>query len=132
MSRPVFAFVSEVETDAGDYEETEHTLPGKNVVCWRCRGEGRHTNPSVDGHGLSRSDFDEDPDFERDYFRGVYDVSCEVCHGEKVVIEPDESTREEPIFASAWKAYDQYLEDQEAEARWAAEDRHTRRQESGG
>lgn len=51
------------------------------AICDRCSGEGKHVNPNVDGHGLSREDFDEDPDFEEAYFAGLYDVSCSECGG---------------------------------------------------
>lgn len=70
------------------------------VVCGTCNGRGYHTNPSIDAHGLTREDFDADPDFEAEYFgyrdadeepwaprrrfvkqgRGVYDVDCYGCH----------------------------------------------------
>jgi hypothetical protein len=46
-------------------------------------------NPSIDSHGLSREDFDQDPDFEEDYFSGVYDVPCYVCSGARVVKAPN-------------------------------------------
>src|SRR5277367_5213950 len=80
-----FVFIS---YDA-DGEETEHSLPAKFEVCPRCGGEGSHTNPSIDGNGLTRQDFDEDPDFEEAYFRGDYDVRCEECKGTRVKAVPD-------------------------------------------
>ena len=36
-------------------------------------------------------DFDRDPDFEEDYFRGVHDVGCYECDGQRVVPVPVES-----------------------------------------
>jgi RecJ-like exonuclease len=57
----------------------------KLKICPRCEGRGKHTNPNIDGHGLSREDFDNDPQFEEDYFAGVYDVKCHKCKGEKVI-----------------------------------------------
>ena len=74
-----------------DYYEEAQTLivPAKFEVCSRCQGKGTHVNPNVDGHGLSREDFDQDPDFERDYFAGVFDVRCAECKGERVVLEPN-------------------------------------------
>ncbi len=71
--------------------EWPHAVPGKYVVCSRCEGRGRIVNPAVDGSGLSREDFDADPDFERDYFAGVYDIDCPKCDGVRVVLVPDES-----------------------------------------
>jgi hypothetical protein len=80
----------ETENDEGD--EVVEELPAKYAVCSRCRGEGSHVNPAIDGHGLSREDFDEDPDFEEAYFEGRYDVTCHECKGERVVLELDEET----------------------------------------
>lgn len=57
-------------------------------VCPLCDGRGRHVNPSIDAHGLTREDFDEDPDFAESYFRGDYDETCNLCRGEKVVPVP--------------------------------------------
>ena len=57
-------------------------------VCPVCDGRGKHVNPSIDAHGLSREDFDEDPDFAESYFRGDYDTRCNLCGGEKVVPVP--------------------------------------------
>ena len=50
-------------------------------ICCRCSGEGKHVNPSIDGHGISPEEFREDPDFEEAYFSGLYDVTCYECHG---------------------------------------------------
>lgn len=71
--------------------ECEVDLPSKMVVCDRCQGKGTHTNPNIDGNGISPEEFAEDPDFERDYFNGVYDVRCSVCDGRNVVEVIDES-----------------------------------------
>ena len=68
-----------------DGEETEVTLPTKFKVCPKCRGKGTHVNPSIDGNGLTREDFDEDPDFKESYFRGDYDVTCHRCEGRNVI-----------------------------------------------
>jgi len=58
------------------------------AVCPRCRGEGSHVNPSVDGHGITAEEMDEmGPEFFEDYMGGLYDVSCERCHGLRVVPE---------------------------------------------
>lgn len=70
--------------------EREVVFPATFEVCWRCRGEGKHVNPAIDGHGLSQEDFDQDPDFREDYFSGVYDQTCEECKGLRVLAEIDE------------------------------------------
>lgn len=70
-----------------DLEEVE--IPSRFEVCWRCEGHGTHVNPSIDGNGISPEEFYEDPDFAESYFKGHYDVQCEECRGERVVLEPD-------------------------------------------
>jgi hypothetical protein len=57
------------------------------AVCPRCGGKGQHSNPAIDGNGLTREDFDQDPDFERDYLSGVYGVTCRTCKGHRVVTQ---------------------------------------------
>jgi hypothetical protein len=66
-------------------------LPSIKVVCPRCDGEGKHMNPSIDGHGISGDDecWDDD-DFREGYFGGRYDVTCYECKGANVVDEIDE------------------------------------------
>lgn len=73
-----------------DGEELSVTVPIKFEVCPTCRGRGSHVNPSIDSHGISREEFDTDPDFCRDYMRGVYDVNCYECGGKRVVPVLDE------------------------------------------
>ena len=78
----------------------EIAVPGLREVCSNCNGEGSHVNRAIDGHGLTREDFEEDPEFEEAYFRGDFDVACEECGGNKVVDYPnldlvDEQTRED-------------------------------------
>lgn len=70
-------------------EEIEKSFPAKYKVCGTCDGKGKHVNPSIDSHGLSREDFDNDPDFAEDYFSGCYDVPCNECHGNRVTPEID-------------------------------------------
>jgi hypothetical protein len=55
------------------------------IVCPVCDGEGTTVNPNIDANGLTREDFDEDPDFREDYMSGVYDITCAACHGKRVV-----------------------------------------------
>jgi hypothetical protein len=76
-------------TDEGD--EVEVALPALFEVCQTCRGNGKHVNPAIDGNGLTQEDFDEDPDFREDYFSGRYDVTCEECGGQRVVLAIDEA-----------------------------------------
>lgn len=62
----------------------------KYEVCDLCRGKGKVVNPNIDCQGITREDFDEDPDFEEDYLSGVYDIKCTQCKGERVVSVIDE------------------------------------------
>ena len=76
-------------TDEETGDVVEVVIPSKFEVCSRCDGRGKHVNPSVDGHGISREEFDEDPDFEEAYFRGDYDVVCLECGGNRVTLAAD-------------------------------------------
>ena len=82
-------------------------LPTKMEVCPACRGKGTHVNPSIDSNGISAEAFAEDPDFAEDYFSGVYDVVCYVCHGRNVVPVVDEDACDPELLAA-------YNEQQEA------------------
>lgn len=67
------------------------TFPAKWEVCPRCDGTGKHVNPAVDGNGITRDEMDElGPDFFDDYMSGVYDVACEECNGERLILVLDE------------------------------------------
>ena len=39
-----------------DDDGNDVDLPSCKVVCPRCRGEGKHINPSIDGHGIAGDD----------------------------------------------------------------------------
>lgn len=51
------------------------------IICVVCDGEGSTVNPSIDGNGLTREDFDDDPDFAEEYMAGTYDIACRACGG---------------------------------------------------
>lgn len=89
-----------------DDNELEGELPCKFEVCNRCRGEGKHVNPSIDGNGLTYEDFAEDPDFYDDYMGGVYDIDCEVCHGMRVVPVVDEEKANPELLQKYWDKID--------------------------
>lgn len=114
------------ETDDGD--QIVHQLPAHYVVCDTCWGNGSIVNPAVDGHGLMSEDFEEDPDFRDDYFRGVYDVRCPTCKGLRVLLEIDDP----PEDAGSDHVLNRYRKHLEQTARWDAEDRQTLYWESGG
>lgn len=102
--------------------EREFTFPACFEVCPRCDGCGSHVNPAIDGNGLSREDFDQDPDFEEDYFAGVYDVPCEECRGLRVVPVFDEahaSKRQRARYAVVQRQRDEIAAEARADARTA-------------
>ena len=95
-------------------------LPVRFEVCARCEGRGKHVNPAVDGHGISQEEFEQDPDFEENYFAGVYDVTCEECDGLRVIEVVDVSN-----LTKAQKAdFEAYTAHQRQLARWERERRH--------
>lgn len=94
--------------------------PAKYEVCSTCRGTGSHVNPSIDSHGLSSSDFDEDPDFAEAYFGGRYDVACYRCGGQRVapVLDRKRCSPEVLGVFDEWaEAVARDLQDDEAERR---------------
>lgn len=91
--------------------EDEMTIPAKYEVCGTCDGHGSHVNPSIDSQGLTREDFDDDPDFEQDYRAGRYDVPCAECRGRRVVpVVDDTATPEQQVAAE--EAQDGHYRDQ--------------------
>jgi len=83
MCEPTIKFTYEND----DGEEIEGVLPAKFEVCGRCRGNGRHVNPSIDSHGITEEEWngpDWDDDSRHTYMSGGYDVTCESCDGKRV------------------------------------------------
>lgn len=114
-----------------DGNEVSHELPAKNEVCERCEGDGKHVNPAVEceGGGITGSEMAEilaeNPDFMTDYMGGTYDIRCEVCNGEKVILVVDEDAVEmDPTLTEIYKAY---CEQQEADAAFERESAAERR-----
>jgi RecJ-like exonuclease len=116
-----------IVTDAD--EEVTHQLPAKNEVCDRCEGYGHHTNPNIDGNGITQSEWAEwDYEERESYMNGEYDVTCEECHGNKVVqvVDEDQCSEEQKNLFQQWA-------EQESE-RYASDaaDRAYQRMECGG
>lgn len=83
-------------------DDDEVELPTKFEVCGRCEGRGTHTNPSIDGNGLTAEDFAEaGDDFREDYMSGVYDVQCYECKGARVVAVVDRDRCDKKLL-KAW------------------------------
>lgn len=103
-----------------DGEEIEYALAARFEVCLHCHGEGTHVNPAVDGNGLTREDFDADPDFMESYMAGDYDVQCALCKGARVVPVPDPSRwtyTEKRAYVRHRQGLREYQRDYESE-RW--------------
>lgn len=69
--------------------EFEIKVPAKRVVCPKCDGTGTTLCDGLYGVAFSSEEFFEDPDFASAYYGGHYDVKCDHCHGNNVVIDPD-------------------------------------------
>lgn len=116
MSAPRFEFT--LVESGGD--EVEVSLPAVFVVCHRCEGKGTHVNPAIDGNGLSREDFDADPDFAEGYMRGDYDIACQTCKGLRVVTQVDRK-RLTPAQRKQLARHEKVLDDcarDDASERW--------------
>lgn len=73
------------------FNDTEFLFPGRFEVCPRCRGSRTHVNPAIDGNGITASEMEElGDDFRDDYVAGVYDVQCQECDGDGLVLVLDE------------------------------------------
>lgn len=100
-------------------------LPTRKEVCPRCRGEGNHTNPAIDGNGITQADREDwaDDDFMEGYLAGRYDVRCEECNGQNVVdvVNEDLLSAMNPEILALWKEW--VLEDFNYKAEVAAERR---------
>ena len=81
--------LAEARKELGDWvlhflylEDKVHTIHLEWDVCGTCGGKGKHVNPSIDAGGLTHEDmYEAGPDFEEEYFSGVYDVKCYECGG---------------------------------------------------
>lgn len=93
------------------------TVPGKRVVCNECRGSGTVLMDGLRGHAFSSEELFEDSDFAEEYLSGRYNVPCDVCHGYKFLIGPDESrmTKRQRFL---WKKTRDRMAADEAEARY--------------
>jgi RecJ-like exonuclease len=87
--------------EEGEVEDV--VLSTKRVVCPRCDGRGTHTNPSIDGTGISATEWAEWTDDSREgYLTGRYDVRCETCGGRNVIEVVDEDALC-PEYRAAWE-----------------------------
>ncbi len=74
-------------------------------LCWLCNGDGKHVNPSIDSNGITGAEMHElGDDFRRSYMSGVYDVTCNECHGRRWVLDMDPD-RSDPESVEAWYSF---------------------------
>lgn len=95
-----------------DGEEQEMEIPAKYEVCERCRGTGKHDHPAFE-NGFTRDDDFVDDDFIEEYMAGTYDVKCEECKGERVVLVPDRK-RCNPVNLAIYYRQQMEIEDMKA------------------
>lgn len=118
-------FVMTIAIPLGIYEgeEGEHDLPlpagahldddgeytlsltAKYEICDRCRGKGTHTNPNIDGNGITESEWAEWDDEGREmYLSGGCDVRCEAgcTDGKVLVIDEDAVDKSLKVWIDAW------------------------------
>lgn len=102
------------------YSEWEYELPARYVVCERCEGKGKHDHPAF-SNGITSEEWDRDWGYEEreNYLRGFYDVRCEECKGQRVVLELDEDSCN-PILRDA------YYQSQYEKALWEQEEKRAR------
>lgn len=116
----MMALVVYEDYDDDDNEiEAEKWVPFVYEVCETCHGKGKHVNPSIDSGGLTREDFDNDPDFAEDYWSGAHDVECYECHGKRVVPVCTDSKHLEKIHDQE-RAEREYRAEVNAERRMGA------------
>lgn len=75
----MLALIKEADADGN-----AHWVRFEFAVCPACNGKGTHVNPSIDCHGITSDEFDDDPGFFDDYMNGTFDVVCYGCAGNRV------------------------------------------------
>lgn len=71
-------------------EEYSVEAPARWEICHRCNGDGKHSNPAIDGNGITQSEWEEwAPEDREDYMNGFYDIQCEICSGSGKVLVID-------------------------------------------
>jgi len=80
-----------------DGEPIQRKVSIHYVVCPVCDGRGSYVNPNIDRQGLSREDFDQDPDFADDYMTGRFNIACALCNGRNVIPEASKEMERKEI-----------------------------------
>lgn len=111
-----------------DGDEHEIEAPALWEICSRCDGEGHHSNPSIDGNGITSSEWAEwDPEERETYMSGGYDVSCDECKtaGKILVVDSAAFERKNPWAYALWEKSE--YEDEEYEKMADSESKWERR-----
>ena len=104
-----FTAYTDIGSDASvddDGEPIQRKVSIHYVVCPVCNGRGEFVNPDIDRQGLSREDFDQDPDFAEDYISGRFNIPCGLCHGNNVIPEANRKEEREELEAALYEAYE--------------------------
>lgn len=92
-----------LETDEG---EEVYYFPARYEVCPTCDGKGQHVNPSIDSHGITSDEWDNEWSFEEQeqYMAGAYDVPCYECSGKRVspVVDEEKCSEEMKVKVKEW------------------------------
>lgn len=112
------------ETEDGD-EERELEVPARWEICSRCDGEGHHSDPAIDGNGITQSEWAEwDEEDRHNYMSGAYDVCCKECSGsgKQLVVDAVAFKEKSPEDFRRWhkaeKDEQEYRHMADSEARW--------------
>jgi DnaJ-class molecular chaperone len=89
-----------------DEDGNEVELPGREVQCWRCKGKGMVTNPSIGAISAEEWERDWDCEERERYMQGVYDVHCPECGGKGTLTEVNTSR----LSASQRELYESWQE----------------------
>lgn len=114
------------DDDGNELEPLVIELPMKFEVCSRCAGKGTHVNPSVDGHGITQSERENEwsHDEWEGYLSGAYDVTCDDCRGQRVMpVVDEEAVTRQKLDAE----YEIICEHETRAAMYAREEAHERR-----
>jgi DnaJ-class molecular chaperone len=105
-------------------EESEVEVSSKNALCDYCEGEGQVSR--FRDEAFTQGDFDsfeEFSEFAQECGRGMYDVKCPECKGNKVVRVPDLSElspEELEGYRNQQREEESFRREQESERRMGA------------
>lgn len=123
MGGPIVVKIQLLDPEGDEYEVA---FPAVFEVCPTCEGKGTHVNPAIDGDGITSEEWERDwgSDEREAYFAGAYDVSCEECHGQRVVpVINEEAAKAQGLGEELAQYHEQIREEDEYQRTCAAERR---------